>query len=33
VRIFMDFVAAEIARQRPLIEGERGHGAHMVAGH
>jgi DNA-binding transcriptional LysR family regulator len=33
VRIFMDFVAAEIARQRPLIEGERGHVAHMVAGH
>jgi hypothetical protein len=28
----MDYVAADIARQRPLIEGERGHGVHMVSG-
>lgn len=30
VRIFMDYVAGQVARLRPLIEGERGHGLHIA---
>ena len=30
VRLFMEHIAGEVARQKPLIEGERGHGLHLV---